>query len=82
MSGEFVFGPDDLPSAFHAERYRDVGGGRSALTPFVGRLTDFRSVDGVLVPYRVIGAWTVEGQTKEYANFEIERVEFGWREPY
>jgi hypothetical protein len=82
VSGEFVFGPDDLPSAFHAERYRDVGGGRSVLTPFVGRLTDFRSVDGVLVPYRVIGAWTVEGQTKEYANFEIERVEFNWREPY
>ena len=82
VSGSFVFGADDLPSAFHAERYRDIGGGKSVLTPFVGRVGDFRVVEGVLVPYRVIGAWTVEDTTLEYANFEVEQIEFDWREPY
>lgn len=82
VSGEFVFGADDLPSAFHAERYRDIGGGKSILTPFVGRVGDFRAVESVLVPYRVIGAWTVEDKTVDYANFEVEQIEFDWREPY
>lgn len=76
VSGEFAFGPDDLPSSFMADRYRDVGGGRSLLTPFVGRVSDFRHADGLLVPYRVIGAWIVDGRPVEYANFEVQQLEY------
>ena len=82
VSSEFAFGPDDLPTMFSAERYRDVGGGKSELTPFVGRLSDFRRVDGVLVPYRVIAAWVLDGKPIDYANFEVQQLEFDWREPY
>lgn len=82
VSAEFAFGPDHLPATFSAERYRDVGGGRSVLTPFVGRVSDFRPVESVLVPHRVIGAWIVDGNTIEYANFEVEQLEFDWNEPY
>ncbi|MFB3852310.1 MAG: DUF6544 family protein [Vicinamibacterales bacterium] len=76
VSGEFTFGPDGLPDAFMAGRYRDTGGGKSALTPFVGRVGNFRLVDGVLVPFRVIGAWVLDGQTKEYAKFDVEEIQF------
>jgi hypothetical protein len=76
VSGEFEFGPDDLPATFSASRYRDVGGGKSVLTPFVGRISNFRSVDGVLVPHRVVAAWIIGGQTIEYVNFEIQRLKF------
>jgi uncharacterized protein DUF6544 len=82
VSGEFEFGADDLPATFSAERYRDVGGGKSVLTPFIGRVSDFIRVEGVLVPSRVVGAWVVDGRTIEYVNFEVERLEFDWTEPY
>ncbi len=78
FNGEFAFGADDLPTAFTANRYRDIGGGRSVLTPFVGRLSDFQTVDGVVVPFRVIGAWVVDGTAIDYANFEVDRIVFDW----
>lgn len=81
VSGDFVFGADDLPAAFAAERYRDVGAGRSVLTPFVGRISDFRRVDGMLAPHRVVGAWIVDGQEMEYASFEVQELEYEWSGP-
>jgi hypothetical protein len=78
VSGEFRFGDDDLPTAFSATRYRDTGGGTSVLTPFIGHLGDFRRVDGVLAPHRVVGAWVLEGREVEYANFEVQRLEYDW----
>jgi hypothetical protein len=82
VSGEFVFGPDDLPASFSAERYRDIGGGKSVLTPFVGGVADFRQVDGVLVPFHVVGAWVIDGETIEYVDFDVRQLEFDWTEPY
>jgi len=76
VSGEFTFGPDDLPVSFSADRYRDTGGGTSVLTPFVGRMRDYRSVNGLLVPHRLVAAWVVDGQPIEYADFEVEAIEF------
>jgi hypothetical protein len=35
-------------------------------------------VDGVLVPYRVVGAWIVDGQEVEYVNFEVQQLEYDW----
>jgi hypothetical protein len=75
-AAEFTFGPDDLPAAFTSERYRDLGGGKSALTTFVGRLSDFRAVDGILVPHRVAGGWVIDGEMVDYANFEVVQLRF------
>ncbi len=72
----FEFGPDDLPAAVTAERYRDLGGGRAALTPFLGRCADYRSVDGVLVPHRMIASWVINGHPVEYVDFLVEQLEF------
>lgn len=82
ISGAFAFGADDLPVEFSAERYRDVGGGRSVLTPFLGRFADFRPVNGVLVPYRVVAAWIVDGAAIEYARFDVKQVDFDWTAPW
>jgi len=73
VSGSFEFGPDGMPAVFRAERHRAIGGGRSVLTPFVGRTSDYQPVDGILVPHRVVGAWILEGQPFEYAKFDVVR---------
>ena len=79
VSGQFEFGADDLPATFTAQRYRDLGNGKSALTPFVGRSSDYRRISGVLVPYRVVGAWVINDQPIEYADFIVEELAFDRR---
>lgn len=81
VSGDFTFNPDDVPITFSADRYRDTGGGTSILTPFIGRMSDFRSVDGVLVPQRVVAAWIIDGKAIEYAKFDVQELEFDWAAP-
>lgn len=75
---EFAFDEKGLPVRFFGDRYRDLGGGKSALTPFAGRLADFRRVDGVLVPYRASAAWVIDGEPIEYADFKVQDLEFDW----
>jgi hypothetical protein len=79
VTGVFEFGADDLPMTFTAERYRDVGGGKSVLTPFIGRSSDYRRVSGALVPFRVVGAWVIENQPIEYADFAVKELAFDQR---
>jgi hypothetical protein len=75
-TGLFTFGDDGLPAMFSAERYRDLGNGKSVLTPFTGRLSDYRTVDGLLVPHMMVAAWIVDGRELEYVRFSVERIEF------
>jgi hypothetical protein len=82
VSGVYAFGEDGLPTAFRADRYRDLGGGRSALTPFVGESGDFREEGGVLVPHRMTALWHVGGQALPYARFLVERFESDVAAPF
>jgi hypothetical protein len=82
VAGTFEFGEDGLPALFTADRYRDVGGGQAVLTRFSGRSSDYREVDGLLVPHRVVAAWHVDGQESAYAAFEVERLEFDATAPF
>lgn len=75
VTGTFEFDAD-LPVTFTAERYRDVGAGQSVLTPFVGRFTDHRAIDGVVVPHRLIASWVIDGRPSEYADFLVDRLDF------
>ena len=79
VTGCFTFGDDGLPANFSAERYRDLGKGKSVLTPFTGRLSDYRTVDGLLVPHMMVAAWIVGGREIEYVRFSVERIEFDSR---
>lgn len=82
VTGLFNFGSDGLPAVFSAERYRDLGNGKSALTPFSGRLSDFRIVDGLLVPHMMAAAWIINGEEKPYVRFSVDRIEFDQSETY
>jgi len=49
------------------------------LTSFIGRSSDYRLVSGVLVPFRVVGAWVVDDHPIEYADFVVEEIAFDRR---
>jgi hypothetical protein len=82
VSGVFTFGPDDLPTTFSAERYRDVGKGQAILTPFEGQSSDFREVAGMLVPYSMVAAWRIEGRLIDYVRWRVERIEYDVDAPF
>lgn len=74
------FGSDDLPETFSADRCHDDGG-TAVLTSWVGRISDYRAVDGVLVPRRVVAAWVIDGRPIGYVRFDVQQVEFDGRGP-
>lgn len=76
VSAEFEFGEDGLPTGFRTERYRALGHGRAALTPFVGRYFDFRRAGPFLIPHRITGAWRLPDGDFEFADFSVEGVEY------
>jgi hypothetical protein len=75
-SATFEFGDDGLPSRILADRYRDLGGGRSTLAPWSGEYGDYRAVEGLLVPHEVVASWRVEGQWVQVIRFRVERLEY------
>lgn len=82
VAGVFAFAEDGLPETFSAVRYRDLGGGKSVLTPWSGRYADYREVDGLLVPHQVVVSWRVGGEDIPYARFLVERLEFDAAAPF
>ena len=76
VKGGFEFGDEGLPARFTADRFRDLGGGRTVLTPFVGEFRDYRRVDGMLVPHEMVGSWVIDGKREPYARFSVAGMEF------
>jgi hypothetical protein len=75
VSGELDFGHDGLPTAFAAERYRDLGDGRAELTPFSAEYADYREVGGMPLPHRMTAYWHVGGERLPYVRFDVEALE-------
>lgn len=82
VEGVFEFGEDDLPGSVSADRYRDLGGGKTVLTPWSGDLGDYREVEGLLVPHAITGYWHVGGRRFPYARFLVERLEYDATAPF
>lgn len=80
--GVFEFGEDGLPASFVADRYRDLGGGRSVLTPWSGECADYREVEGMLAPHRLVAYWHLDGQRIPYVRFLVEWLEYDATAPF
>lgn len=59
-----------------ADRYRDVGGGRSVLTPWTGRYFDYREYNGFRVPSSVEAGWELEKELFLYVRFRVTVLEY------
>jgi hypothetical protein len=58
------------------ERYRDIGGGKAVLTPWVGRCAEYRKFGYFRVPAHVEVAWVLEGVEFAYARFDVTAIEY------
>jgi hypothetical protein len=59
-----------------AERYRDLGGGKSALTSWGGRYSDYRILQGLRVPTSVEVIWHFKEGEFSYARFRVTEIEY------
>jgi hypothetical protein len=82
VSAIFEFGVDGMPARVTATRHRDLGGGKSALTPFVGTIAEWREVHGLRVPFRLEGSWIIEGKPFAFAHFQVDSFEFDRPDPF
>jgi hypothetical protein len=82
VAAVFHFGADGLPARFTTDRFRDIGGGLSRLTPFVGVTRDWRNVDGLRVPFEIEGSWILDGKPYTFARFHLDSVEFDRPAPF
>jgi hypothetical protein len=78
----FEFGTDGMPTRVTAHRYRALGGGKSALTPFFGVMRDWRDVEGVRVPFEIEAGWVIDGKPFTFARFLLDSLEFDRPGPF
>ena len=82
MQAIFDVDADGRIVGLHADRYRDVGGGRSVLTPWSGRYSNYVEYDGFRVPSSVEVAWDLETGPFCYARFAIAALEYNMVGPF
>lgn len=71
----FEFDDEGKISGMRTNRYRDIGGGESVLTPWIGRVGNYRELGGIRVPTSVEVAWKLDGGEFSYAHFHVTVVE-------
>ena len=76
VSAVFDFDAEGKLTGLRAERYRDLGGGAAALTPFIGRYADYREFGGFRVPASVEVSWVLDDGEFTYARFAVTAIEY------
>ena len=76
-SAQITFGDDGLPERATTQRYRIIGK-RSEMTPYLGRLHDYREVEGVLVPFQFSAAWLLPKGEFEYIRGTISDLTYSY----
>jgi hypothetical protein len=79
VSAVFHFGADGLPERISAQRYRDLGGGKSELTPWSGYARDYRRVAGMLIPFEMESVWELESGPFLCLRFAVEEIAYDER---
>lgn len=78
----FEFDEAGKIARLRADRYRDLGKGRSVLTPWTAECSEYREFGGFFVPTVVDVAWEIEGQRFSYARFQVTRLEYNCTERF
>jgi hypothetical protein len=63
------------------DRYRDVGGGKAVLTPWIGRCEEYRTFDGFQVPSAIEVSWGLEDGEFTCIRFRVTALELHARVP-
>lgn len=76
VSAIFEFDDNGKITTIRANRFRDLGKGRSALTPWTALCSEYREFNGFRVPTVVDVAWEVDQQRFSYAQFHVTAIQY------
>jgi len=76
VSATVEFDAEGRMLLIRGERYRDVGAGKTVLTPWVGRCSGYREFGRFRVPAEVEVAWVLDGVEFAYARFDVTTIEY------
>lgn len=82
VSAIFDFDNDGKLMGMNASRYRDLGNGRSVLTPWTARCSEYDDFSGFRAPTVVDVAWEIEQQRFSYAHFRVITLEYNVAERF
>jgi len=71
IEGVFYFNEEGQITQFKTKRYKD-----NTLENFTGYCGDYRTVDGMKVPFYLEATWNLESGDLSYAKFKIDRIEY------
>jgi len=71
VDGIFYFNEEGQITQFKTKRYKD-----KTLENFTGYCGDYRTVDGMKVPFYLEATWNLESGDFSYAKFKIDRIEY------
>ena len=72
IEGVFCFNEEGQITEFKTKRYKD----KHTLENFTGHYGDYRTVDGMKVPFYLEAVWNLESGDLSYAKFKIDRIEY------
>jgi hypothetical protein len=73
-----TFGKDGLIAQLETKRYMSD----NALETWIGKVSDYKSVNNMLIPEEIEAIWKLEGNEYPYARFRIKDIQYEIREPY
>jgi hypothetical protein len=76
VSAIFEVDEEGRITCLRGERYRDTGRGKAVLTPWIGRCTEYRELNGFHVPCSVEVLWNLTDGEFSYARFHVTRLEY------
>jgi hypothetical protein len=76
VSATFEVGQEGKIVCLRADRYRDIGGGKAVLTPWIGQYADYRDFNGLRAPSFVEVLWKLPDGDFSYVRFRVTRVEY------
>jgi hypothetical protein len=76
VTAAIEFDAEGRMSLIRADRYREVRGGKPALTPWVARCSEYRKFGPFHVPAHVEVAWVMSGVEMPYARFEVAAIDY------
>ena len=71
IEGVFYFNEEGQITQFKTKRCKD-----KTLENFTGYYGDYRTVDGMKVPFYIEATWNLESGDLSYAKFKIDRIEY------
>ena len=76
MRAKFCFDAEGRLIDFHADRYRDIGEGRFALTRWSTPIREYARLGGLRLPAGGAGVWHLPQGDFEYIEIRALRVEY------